>query len=275
MDLVVDGECGSQRFLVYLQPQSVPWRVTIDLRGLTWCEPVGLVGIAAFAERYLLRDDRVVVIRPRDDSRARYLARMRLGSVLEALGAEHDLPTVRERQLSDALLELTPFDGARGAGSLAAHVHGVVSQYDIEAANALHSGLCEAGQNVAHHSGRQRGFLAAQRTHNGRRLLFAVGDSGRGMRYTLRERGAKSDRDALLLALRRGVSRCSDVGRGVGLPDVLELVLGLSGSLHLASGGACVTVRDGRFTMGRADRHFRGTLLQGLVHPRATVLNSL
>ncbi|HVF05000.1 MAG TPA: STAS domain-containing protein [Frankiaceae bacterium] len=177
-DVVVRGTCDSG-FLDAFRKRQVPWQLSIDLSGMTFCDPLGLVALAAFAEAAARAGERLVVRRPADPAVANYVARMRLGNVLGSLGAEHDLPWVHEHEVGDALLELTSFDGARGAGALARHVHGVVEPLDLAAANALHDGICEAGQNVAHHSQRDRGFVAAQR-YSGGRLQFAVGDSGVG-----------------------------------------------------------------------------------------------
>lgn len=98
---------------------------------------------------------------------ARYLARMRLGSVLAAMGAEHDLPDVREHDRSESLLELTRFEGSRGAGELAAMIYATVEPFDSAAAAAFHDGVAEAGENVVRHSQRRQGFVAAQKWYGG------------------------------------------------------------------------------------------------------------
>lgn len=255
------GSCGSPGFLRHLHDRAHPWERTLDLRRMRFCEPLGLVALAAFAEGALLAGERVVVRGPTEPSIARYLSRMRLGAVLAGLGVEHDLPVVDEHDTGERLFELATFDGARGAGALAELVHRAVEADDLEAAGALYDGVCEAGQNVAHHSGRARGFLAAQRTHQGSRLLFAVADSGRGMLATLRGRGATSDADALKLALTPGLSGTPDQSRGVGLAEVLARVT----SLHLLSGTASVTAAGRRRWYSTAERPFPGTVVQGEV----------
>jgi hypothetical protein len=239
---------------------------------MRFCEPLGLVAVAAFAERAISEGNRVVVVSPDDVHVSNYLSRMRLGTVLAALGVEHDLPIVREHDAGLALFELTSFDGARGAGALAAIVHQAVEVYDPDAANVLYDGLCEAGQNVPHHSGRKRGFLAAQRTNEGSRLLFAVSDSGRGMLSTLRTRGAVTDADAVRLALEPRVSRMRDRSRGVGLPDLLDEITALDGNLHVISGRASVTARGNQRWYSHGTRSFPGTVVQGLIQPTHPVL---
>lgn len=267
-DLTVVGPCGSPGFLRHLHDRALPWERTLDLRRMRFCEPLGLVAVAAFAEQALLAGERVVVRGPVEPSIARYLSRMRLGAVLAGLGVEHDLPVVDEHDTGERLFELATFDGARGAGALAELVHRAVEAEDLDAAGALYDGVCEAGQNVAHHSGRARGFLAAQRTEQGTRLLFAVADSGRGMLATLRHRGPVTDADALRLALLPGATGTTDRSRGVGLPEVLGQVTAQGGSLHLLSGHSSVTAQGGRRWYSTAPRRFPGTVVQGEVRLR-------
>ncbi len=147
LDLEIHGSYEAGSLLQSLRPRESRRRVSLDLGGMTFCEPIGLVGIASAAEGALRAGLRVIVLKPRSDHVARYLARMRLGRVLSSLGAEHDLPLVREHRLQYPLLELTHFDGSRGAGVLAAMVHAALEGDDLEAANALHEGLSETGQN--------------------------------------------------------------------------------------------------------------------------------
>jgi hypothetical protein len=261
-DLIAAGTCGQGTFPHALAPQHVPWEVTIDLSGLIFCEPLGLVGIAAFAEAAIHRGDHVQLIAPERPNVARYLSRMHLAVTLSALGVEHDLPAVRERALGNTLLQLTRFEGTRGADRLAEHVHGLVEPHDFGAANVLYRGISELGQNVADHSRRDQGFLAAQLTHRGSQLLFAVGDSGVGLLETLRTHGATTDAEALLKALERGVTELPGRFAGVGLSDTSDELTAAGGSLHLLSGRASLTVHRRVRHSGRSLHPVSGTLLQ-------------
>lgn len=269
LDLVVGGSCSPPGFANFLRPRRDSFRINVDLRRMRFCEPLGLVGIAAFVEQAARAGERVVVQEPLDDNVGNFLSRMRLGNVLAGLGAEQGLPLVREHVVENALFEVNTFAGARGAAALATLVYDTIEPSDPDGALVLYDGLCEAGQNVAHHSGRRLGFLAAASTHGGRRLYFAVSDSGKGMLSTLRGRGARSDAEALKLALQKGTSGTSDRGRGVGLPDILDRVTELGGDLHVLSGRASVTARGPRRWYGSADHGFEGTVLQGWVQRTA------
>jgi hypothetical protein len=232
---------------------------------MTFCEPVGLVGLATFVEARLDEGRRVIVTGPSDSNVANYLSRMRVGRLLDSLGAEHDLAPVREWPVGDALIELESFDGVRGAERLAKLVHAAAEIIDVEIANALYIALCEIGMNVPHHSGRQRGFMAAQWLHRRTQLHFAVGDAGSGMLATLRGHGATTDCEALELALDPAVSRTGFSTRGLGLPDVVQCVTDLEGSLHLASGGGYLRVANGQQSLRTYGQRVGGSLIQGTV----------
>jgi|SRR4051794_37364304 hypothetical protein len=271
-DLVTEGRCSELTLHQCLRPRSSDHWIQIDLRRLTFAEPVGLTAIAAFTEEQLRAGHRVLVQTPEDASVARYLARMRLDETLAALGAEVDLPPVRARHLDHVLLEVTRFDGHRGAGALAHMVHTLIAPYDIEAANALHNGLCEAGINVVDHSRRDGGFLAAQITHNSQRLSFAVSDSGIGLLRSLSGKGARTDADALRMAIRPGISEHDDPGRGVGLSDMVRELSRLGGRLHLTSGRSSLLARGTSEEEHVWPQTVTGTHLQGVIPLRHAVL---
>ncbi len=270
-DLVAEGRCTERTLHRCLRPRSSDHWILVDLRQLTFAEPVGLTAIAAFTEEQLRAGHRVLVQTPEDANVARYLARMRLDETLTALGAEVDLPHVRPRQLDHVLLEVTRFDGHRGAGALAQMVHTLIAPHDAEAANALHNGLCEAGINVVDHSRRDGGFLAAQITHDGRRLSFAVSDSGIGLLRSLSGKGAVTDADALRMAIRPGISEHDDPGRGVGLSDMVRELSRLGGRLHLTSGRSSLVARGPSKEEHVWSETVTGTHLQGVIPLRHAV----
>jgi hypothetical protein len=275
VDFVVAGRphrrLGEQGLLLRTgaaPPTGAPCR--IDLRALRFVEPLGLVEIAARAEYHRSRGATVRVLAPSDPSVANYLARMRLGRALTELGAAHDLPYVRERQLSGRLLELTHFADAGGSDELAAMVYHRVAPESPASARALYTALCEIGQNVPEHAGVAGGWAAAQATRRHAQVWFAVGDCGIGMRRSLATRGARDDAEALVLALDRGVSRFAAPGRGNGLAETCRLVTARGGRLHLVSGGAARTAERTRRSPSVPVTPFPGTLFQGALPYRGS-----
>lgn len=231
--------------------------VEVDLRD-GWLQPGHLVGVAARAQSC------AGALRLRvGPSRRSYAARMHLGVVLTGLGAEHDLPAVPERARERDLLEVTPLTSAEGTRRLAELVRGKVLERDLPAADALYACLTELGANVQEHSG-TTGFAAAQTLVRRQEVLFAVADSGRGLRGTLAARGARSDEEALRLAL-RGVSRLDAPDRGLGLRTMTALVDRLGGALTLVSGRAAVVAAGRRERHRASPTEFPGTLVQGRI----------
>lgn len=262
MDLVVagGGRCGARALARWLRPPRDVGVRTIDLTGVGFVEPVGLVFLATFAAAAVAAGDAVRVHTPADVTGGTYLARMRVGRVLEQLGVEHRLPSVRERNRRGELLELRMFDGEGEVDPLAELVHERVAPVDAGAARALHTAVAELGANVPQHSGSARGFMAAQTFARTGEVLFAVGDAGCGLQAGLAVRGAGSDLDAAHMAL-SGVSRLGPQ-RGVGLRTVVGMAGRLRGDMHLVSGHAAVTATRGARRMQESAHPVAGTLLQ-------------
>lgn len=238
--------------------------LVIDLSAVTFVLPGGLTGIAALAQAARQQSGDVRVLAPVNPNVANYLARLRLGAIFDDLGAAHDLPTVTEHA-TDSLYELQPFASSDDVLAFAEHIHNQIEPADKALAGHVFSALCEAGDNVGHHSGQDRGYLAAQRL-GGTTLHFAVADAGRGYMASLNGQGARDDVDALTLAIEPGVSSVDDIGRGYGLSAMCASVSALRGSVTLASGYGRITV-DARGTrVLPGSRHpLTGVLIAGTV----------
>ncbi len=187
--------------------------LVIDLREVAWVDPVHLVSVAAVAEAARRDGLKFRLQAPSAPQRARYAARMRLGDVVESLGGEHDLPTVDDDGGAENLVEVAVLRAPSDVWRLAELVHERVRDLDSALAHALHQGVSEIGENVCMHA-RSVGYVAAQTIPRRGELRFAVADPGVGLRTTLADRGADSDRAAIELAL-AGVSRTDHGGTGV------------------------------------------------------------
>ena len=236
--------------------------VTIDLSQVTFLRPAHLAGVAACAQRVTSRGHEFRLVGPAQRDASGYAARMHLGQILDAMGAEHDLPDPVERAHS-GLLEVSVIDAAEQVRALASLVFGAVAPVDERLAAALHESLAELGANVEDHSG-TIGFACAQIMPGLRELRFAVVDSGLGLRRTLAGKGATTDRVALRLAL-EGVSRFDDPDRGGGLRTTVELVSELSGSVFLASGAATARDSGSARSFSNSSPQFAGTLVEAII----------
>jgi hypothetical protein len=252
------GRLNAGQLHLSLRASRDPAVLRLDLRAAAWVEPIGLVMLAALAERQAAEGERVSLRGPASPNIARYLARMRLGTVLDALGQEHDLPPVREWDTGE-LVELRRFSGEDEPDELGKMVFAKTSA-DLRVARALHQSIAELGTNVPEHAGVRHGYVAAQTTYNGTVVQFAVGDAGVGVAagFASKPTDAQALQDVLT-----GVSRRPERGRGRGLAKTQKLVIGLGGSLHMLSGTAHRTHAGHGRTYGGATSLYPGTLLQG------------
>ncbi|MEO6500684.1 MAG: hypothetical protein ABIQ09_02090 [Jatrophihabitantaceae bacterium] len=246
-----------------LAVQVVDDGVLLDLSGLSWLDPLHLVGVAAIAELAAARGSRLR-LSGLCGNPAGYASRMRLGAIVEHFGGTHDLP-VNQRELDrrDSLLEVTELATGSDVRQLSGLVYDRIAGHDAEIAHALHTALAEIGANVCEHSGTV-GFMAAQTLPSQGVLRFAVADAGTGLLGTLGDQGAEDDRMAITMAL-SGTSRKQGPGRGTGLPTAVSVVSRLGGEILLASGTALATANArGRRHAELANR-FVGTMFEGWV----------
>lgn len=243
MDLVVPpgGALTQDHTDRYVRVSAEPGRTLIDLCGARFVDPFGLVAVAGLLDDAVGRDRDVEVLPPASEDVARYLARMRLGEAIDAAGCPSPLPTVRERRVGDRLLELGRFDSEDAAEDLAERVHGIFVRDDAAEAAALFSCLSEAAANVCEHSGKDHGWAALQQyDYRGHTVVaFAVGDSGKGLRRSLRRRhDVSDDAEAIRLAVRRGVTSTGVPTRGLGLSGIVRQARRRGGAVRLWSGTA-------------------------------------
>jgi hypothetical protein len=250
--------------LARLRPEPVDGGVRVDFADLAWVRPAAMVGAAARAHRAQVAGTPFELRGPAGEEPAHYLARMRLGRVLADLGARHDLPTVREHDRQEDLIEVIRLDSPSAVERLARMVYRKILPRGRELAAALHRSVAEIGENVMDHSG-TIGYLAAQTLPRRRELLIAIADSGVGMLATLAHRGVRTHEDAIALATRESVSRYDEPDRGRGLPSALRLIGRESGSLYIASGTAAIrhfpTTR--RYLI--ADEGYDGTIVEARI----------
>jgi hypothetical protein len=250
--------------LAALRPMQLDGVLRVDLADLTWMPPSAMVATAAQAHRAHLDGAPFELRGPVHTEPAHYAARMRLGQVLSSLSATHDLPTTREHDRQEDLIEVVRIDSSATVERLARMVYRKVLPQGAELATALHRSVGEIGENVMDHSG-TIGYLAAQTLPRRRELLIAIADAGVGMRATLAHRGAQTDEDAIGLATQERVSRYDEPDRGRGLPSALHLIGREAGSLYIASGTAAIrhfpTTR--RYLHG--DGAYEGTIVEARI----------
>jgi hypothetical protein len=255
------GRLGGDTLGDALHPADGQSGIVIDLREMTSIDPLGIVSVACLVQRATGEGYRAIVRGPADETLMSKLHGCLLGLWLNALGAEHDLPLGPPDPAITTEVTMSAFDGSRGADRVATALHSALESTSRRAADAAFKTISEAGQNVQHHSGRYRGFIAV--TSGGRGILrLAVGDCGAGMFSTLRVRGAGDDATALRLAIQPGVSENQGAGRGRGVPDMLRYVTEVDGTLEIISGDARIVGNSEAHVLSRLRTRYEGVLLQ-------------
>jgi len=225
----------------------------IDLSGVSFIDPYGMVGLLEIGELCQLEDVRKTILLPRSGEVCSYLDRMDFFPHARRYFSLQDSATpsgkYQRNAGSDVLLEITPIEKSndihfivgkvrdRAQAILATHLH-----YDERAINGFIVALSEVCQNIVEHS-ENKGFVGIQKyrfqSMNKNVVKIAVMDVGIGFRKSLSSRFTlKSDLEAIDKALLQGASRYEDEGRGHGLAAVRRFVTQWQGKLSIRSGTA-------------------------------------
>jgi len=223
----------------------------IDLRGVAFIDPYGMVGLLEIGELCMLEDIKKTILLPRSVEVLRYLERMDFFSHARRYFTLEPMQPAASETVgeSDVLLEITPIERAndihyivgrveeRAQAILAKHL-----RYDSRAINGFIVALSEICQNIVEHS-ENKGFVGIQKyrypSMNRNIVKIAVMDAGIGFRRSLASRfKLKGDLEAIEKALLHGASRHEDEGRGHGLAAVRRFVEQWHGRLSIRSGTA-------------------------------------
>lgn len=230
----------------------------IDLSGVSFIDPYGMLGLLEIGELCMLENVKKTIILPQSDEVCKYLNRMDFftfaGRYFSLKSSASDLCSPYQRSPdSDVLLEITPIEKIndihfivgkvrdRAQAILATHLH-----YDDRAINGFIVALSEVCQNIIEHS-ENKGFVGIQKYRfqnlNKNVVKIAVMDVGIGFRKSLSSRfKLRDDLDAIDQALLHGASRYEDEGRGHGLAGVRKFVNQWNGKLSIRSGTARLSI---------------------------------
>ena len=172
----------------------------IDLRGVSFIDPYGMLGLLEIGELCMLEDVRKTIILPQTGDVCAYLDRMDFFTFARRYfslePSSPDAPGKYQRSAdSDVLLEITPIEKSndihfivgkvrdRAQAILATHLH-----YDDRAINGFIVALSEVCQNIIEHS-ENKGFVGIQKYRfqnlNKNIVKIAVMDVGIGFRKSL------------------------------------------------------------------------------------------
>lgn len=246
-----------------------PDTAVLDLSRVTFVLPQSVISIATWSERVRHNGRSLRVVAPISEDTARYLSRVHLPEFFAESEISHDFPSVHERRLGRAIVELTRFTGATEVRELADSIHEFAAQHDRASADALHTAVCEAGENVVTHAEVNHGFAVAQFFPQQRVFRFALGDSGIGYFGSLQPLGAADFEQGLEMAVTPGVTSTGDPGRGLGLPAIRDELVRLGGVMTIGDGAhARIFSTDRREGRPAASAHgsIVGSVLYGKFH---------
>lgn len=266
--MAVDLILGTEPFFAAgmaegLSPSASDHQTVIDCAALDFATPGHLVAVAALVEAGASQGQPALFMHPDKRGVANYLARMGLAECLDEAGARHALPSVRANEALNAvtLLRLTRFSTEDDVDALLDLLESVGVPEELR--DPLASGLAEAANNVPEHAACDGGFVAAQMTASNRKVHFAVGDGGVGIRASLaRTRATSSDVQAIELAV-EGVSGTGRASRGKGLKSICRAVREHGGKFTLLSGQAARIMTPGKeWTRRSSGAGYPGTVLE-------------
>ncbi|WP_198364357.1 ATP-binding protein [Roseomonas sp. KE0001] len=222
----------------YQWPSSTD-ELVIDLSGLRWIEPIGLVALSCLAENYRRGGGRIHLDHDRCGI-AGYLERMGL---FRELACEGPTPFGMAQPAAGRFAEIRKIEDINSVDDISENI---VDVFGMEIGSnewsILNHIITEALNNVCQHSG-AHGFCAAQFWPTKDRLQICIGDWGNGIKHALAKYSPADDASALDLALKVGVTgnpphfgQPQMRNRGVGLSCIERLVAANKGRMELWSG---------------------------------------
>jgi anti-sigma regulatory factor (Ser/Thr protein kinase) len=242
--------------------------LTVDFATCVRAYPEAMLPIAASVDRLREAGIGAHLTLPKDQDLARLFLNSNWAHLLDPDQFDAvDLP--HERHL--AVRRYVTFQEQQQVVSAALDVimRNMELQRDVLA--GLEWSINEVTDNVLNHANAAGGgFVQVSTFRESHKIHFVVADAGRGIPESMREGfpGIGSDADALMEAVKQGVTRSPDAGQGNGLAGTLRIATGSGGSLKLRSGRAELRViKPPKSTEYQQDHHNRSPRLayQGTV----------
>lgn len=131
--------------------------------------------------------------------------------------------------------------------------------FDLDKAKGIAAALGEMADNAALHANATVGVLVGYQVIDGA-AVCCVADVGNGVLKSLTTheayRHVQSHKDAVRLALRRGVTRFGPGQGGLGFYNVFKALAAMSGTLRFRSGEGCVTMDGTDFEADKGEESY-------------------
>ncbi len=269
-------------FLHYVHQTSDQQDLEVDLEGMKFIAPYGLIVLCLMARYARTAFDRVVYRMPRAYALRSYLGRVRFAEALQGLvelaGPDLVVDPEREKPESEALLEITRIEERVDVETVLDHigqrVEAILAEellYTEIEINQFKNVVAELCHNILDHS-MNWGYVTAQRYQDPRKrmkyVVIGVGDLGIGIKKSLSQRFAVhtwTHGEAIVNSLKKHFSR--DTARGLGLYLVNQICNQYNGNLQIRSGDTRVYIRGGQRSE-HVSAYFPGTLLSITLYQR-------
>ena len=252
-------------------------RFTVDARELAHISPVGLATLVSIVRHAMTNGHYVKGTYRHPEKRhvRTYLSRMNFGRLIGLQDVEHPRRS-RSRGRFRELVEVgTAEDCSKVADQLRRVLTKQVALTDVVLNNVTYCVL-ELLENVIHHAqSSTNGVACAQAYPKSHAVELAIVDCGIGVRASLAKNPehaprARSDADAILLALQKGVTSTPERNTGEGLFFVAELMTE-AGRMRVQSGEAMLAVSRRAGMVTKPAPAWPGTLVGLRFEPKRAV----
>lgn len=267
----LNGFQDLEKFYAFFMPELMQGEgrgAVLELQNLSFFPPEALLSLVCASKLWHTITGHVVEWRLDNEDALRYLERMDVFTIFADCIAVHPLPSdLWSRGLSSNLMEVKTLSSELEQNNLV-DVPNILStakdlllgRISAERMGAACTLLSEVAQNITHSGSQGYALMQVYKAGNGRRVHIAVGDIGRGIPASLREKypHAGQPSDYLKKSLEAGVSSRTS-GNGLGLYQVQHLVRNGGGTLTIRSDTAMLQIYGGNIYRWDNLTHFPGT----------------
>ncbi len=255
-DVLAAGSEGLESLFDLVTEIRIGCEIQLDMSGVRWIHPSGIVGMAAFCRRaHQLTDKKVHVVGCQPNLLA-YLMRVDFFKTCQdwAYSTDHVPPEIElsRSEASANLLELEAIHSPVDVRRTANRTRGILQawlDYGSSEQNDLVSILSEMCDNICEHS-QDFGHVAIQRYYRPSlahaEVRIAIGDMGIGIQSSL-EPVHGSLGGSTLEYIRAALDGTSRRGRGIrgnGFQRVQEIIRRCKGRLYVRSVNAAIRIRS-------------------------------
>ncbi len=254
--------------------------IVFDLSRVSFVRPPALIGILVIIERILQTNigPNLTLVLPKDKHVLDYFAKVGLPEAIQLLG-EWEIPHEHLVASERKILPVIPITRFLDSDDVEQVANLMQQKFHTELLGLstllqpCHIVFSELADNVLHHARSNGGFILAQQ-YNYRRgpmLEIAIGDCGVGIPASLQQKHDISqqftnDREAILLALKDGISSLPDPSRGFGLGYVEGEVKSVADRiLTVRSGKGYAIIRGGGYVFCGDCKFWPGALFHVVI----------